>query len=168
MAKHQRYLLNQINESEGTKNMTSKIKDTLLEIITEIIEHKFKVIMLIILIIVTIAFFKTGGFGQIPPIVEQINDATYSNQYDIETSDLYRINLNDGLVTVYHNSETYTALYQNKTNNSIGFTSPTGDKLVVKLMTQNSHDNPEKHSGVGFLKAYLSVNDGPEIMLNAN
>ncbi|OFV71523.1 hypothetical protein [Acetobacterium wieringae] len=142
----------------------------------------------IFLVVIVIA--ATGLIGYISksndlrylnkPVVERIDEIIFLNDSNIETSDLYRIKVKDGLIEIYHNSENYKAVYKVKDADSLEFQSPDGEIMVIRYIDYTKPESIEQIDIFNYaikvfegttslddqIKLKLSGNNTAEIVLN--
>ncbi|WP_303871713.1 hypothetical protein [Acetobacterium wieringae] len=134
----------------------------------------------IFLVVIVIA--ATGLIGYISksndlrylnkPVVERIDEIIFLNDSNIETSDLYRIKVKDGLIEIYHNSENYKAVYKVKDADSLEFQSPDGEIMVIRYIDYTKPESIEQidifNYAIKVFKGTISLDEQIKLKLSGS
>lgn len=114
------------------------------------------------------------------PVVERIDNITFISDPNAEITDLYRVQVNNGVIEIYHNSENYKAVYKVVDSDSLEFLSPVGEIMRIRFVDYSKPESIEKTDYFTYaiktfrgetyydeqLKMILSSNNTTEIVLH--
>lgn len=106
------------------------------------------------------------------PVVERVENVVFVSDSNTELNDMYRVEVMDGLIKIYHNGENYQAIYKIKDTETLEFQTPAGENIDIEFWDYTKVENIANinvfYYGLKVLKKDTRINDQIKINLSFN